>query len=469
MSTPLTGHEKPRVVDSSMRFRSVLALLVSTGWTFSATSSISAAQLASGAALTGVVAEAWRRSRSTTPTNGVAVGGSGARLNNNNNNSSSSSSSYFGAAGGALSEGNGTGGVSWRWLGALPAQARQQLPVSAAAARAPKAAISPFDAPGGQHRRGQQTFKDRYGACSWWIEPRRSNNPFGSGAIGGHQQQQQQQEEEQEERRERRASAAAGRFPSSSSSGGGDRAAPLAAPLAQLRGRWERMQQSLQDRRSSPPSSSSSSSSSSPRALQVQMVGFGTARTTGTAIRALSARLDPSLRRLEACDSYVECAKDLQQQQQQQQQSAASASTLTRPPSSSSSSSSSAAAAAPDVFFPVLVDMSQGTACSPRAIPVAAGFLRRYSKLFSSVHIVGTGPAIDAARACIFLARLKRFRVFPSFEELRKFERAQEEQERQRQRQRRHARKKLPLLTAFSFTWGAEAPAGSGAALARAR
>lgn len=66
----------------------------------------------------------------------------------------------------------------------------------------------------------------------------------------------------------------------------------------------------------------------------------------------------------------------------------------------------------------VLVNMEHSTNCAPRSLPVIIGFLHRQGHRFKRVHLVGRSAAMEAARACIYLGRLSRFRVFPSVKAL---------------------------------------------------
>eukprot|EP00614_Pseudopedinella_elastica_P001536 CAMPEP_0172592652 /NCGR_PEP_ID=MMETSP1068-20121228/11678_1 /TAXON_ID=35684 /ORGANISM="Pseudopedinella elastica, Strain CCMP716" /LENGTH=230 /DNA_ID=CAMNT_0013389753 /DNA_START=163 /DNA_END=855 /DNA_ORIENTATION=- len=104
--------------------------------------------------------------------------------------------------------------------------------------------------------------------------------------------------------------------------------------------------------------------------LELRLVGFGSFNTTRAAVEALSSELD--------------------------------------------------AHQFPEGGIPVVVDMVHSTACSPRTLPVVVGFIRQFSQCFSRVSLVGQGPAMDTARAAIFITRLSRFRVFPNYPELEK-------------------------------------------------
>lgn len=66
----------------------------------------------------------------------------------------------------------------------------------------------------------------------------------------------------------------------------------------------------------------------------------------------------------------------------------------------------------------IFIDAVEATGCSPRSLPVNIRFLQRFGARLTNVNVVGTGPAIDAARACLFLGRCKRCRIFPNFLEL---------------------------------------------------
>jgi len=72
------------------------------------------------------------------------------------------------------------------------------------------------------------------------------------------------------------------------------------------------------------------------------------------------------------------------------------------------------------LFFCVKVDMTTSVACSPAVLNVVVSFMRTYGGRFGHVSLVGRSAAMDMARLCISLARLKRFRVFPDFAELQK-------------------------------------------------
>mmetsp|Transcript_34445 Transcript_34445/g.70348 ORF Transcript_34445/g.70348 Transcript_34445/m.70348 type:complete len:331 (+) Transcript_34445:109-1101(+) len=151
--------------------------------------------------------------------------------------------------------------------------------------------------------------------------------------------------------------------------------------------------------------------------IELRLSRFGSMEPTRDALRALSVEIDKADAAAAAAAAAPALAW-LQGGQKAGRKTGKGGLPLSTP--SSSSSSSSKHSDKPKSTFPVLVDMTTSVACSPAVLNVVVSFMRTYGGRFGHVSLVGRSAAMDMARLCISLARLKRFRVFPDFAELQK-------------------------------------------------